>query len=267
MNELLAEHRKLIDAAKKKEHEKTKKEVLLPYWPDSIRGIANSILRSSLFSVVKKGERKALDRELLATQSGVEIRYTGLQLDQLDLAVWECLIHIARLHPLGSKVSFNLSEALTHLHKTFGKENYEWFKNCIGRLNASGVEIKYDRKTYAGSLVQNFYRNEDNNDYIIILDPKLSYLYAPNEWTKLRAEDRLSLSGKPLALWLHGYYATHAEPFPIKLETIHHLSGSSCKAMRSFKQTLKIACSQVSEVTGWIFEIKNGLLLIKKSKL
>ena len=29
-----------------------------------------------------------------------------------------------------------------------------------------------------------------------------------------------------LAQWLHGFYASHAKPFPIKIETLHRLCGS-----------------------------------------
>lgn len=264
LNDRLQEHKKLIEVAKRKEQ--SKNGVLLPYWSENIRGIANSVLRSSLFGVIKKGERVSYTRELLAAQSGIEIRYTGVRLDQLDLAVWECLIHIARNHPLGSEVNFHVSSILENLGKSTGKANYEWFKESLSRLKATAIEIKYSNRTYAGSLVQNFYRNDETNEYIMILDPKLSYLYAQNEWTKLRAEDRLLLSGKPLALWLHGYYSSHAEPFPLKIETLHRLSGSNAKQIKTFTQKLKPALTEVSEVTGWTFEIKNGMVYLDKKQ-
>lgn len=264
MDELLKKHNELIAKAVVKEQEQTQESVVLPYWSENIRGIANSVLRSSLFGIIKKGDRVSYTRELLAAQSGIEIRYTGVQLDQLDLAVWESLIHIARMHPLGSNVHFHVSYILDILEKSKGKANYEWFKECLSRLKATAIEIKYSNKTYAGSLVQNFYRNDDTNDYVIVLDPKLSYLYAQNEWTKLRAEDRLLLSGKPLALWLHGYYSSHIEPFPLKIETIHRLSGSNAKQIKTFSQKLKSALTEVSEVTGWIFEVKQGMVYVNK---
>ena len=97
-----------------------------------------------------------------------------------------------------------------------------------------------------------------------MLDPKLSYLYAQNEWTKLKAEDRLLLSGKPLALWLHGYYSSHVKPFPLKIETIHRLSGSNAKQIKTFTQKLKPALNEVSEVTGWVFEVKQGIVYVNK---
>lgn len=266
VDEALKRHRQLIaNAIKKEQEEKSKELTNLPYWPDTVRGIANSILRSSLFGVIKKGDRTSYTRELLAAQSGIEIRYTGIRLDQLDLAIWECLIHIARTQPLGSDVHFHVSSVLETLGKSKGKANYDWFKEGISRLKATAVEIKYANKTYAGSLIQNFYRNDDTDDYVVILDPKLSYLYAKNEWTKLRAEDRLLLSGKPLALWLHGYYASHIEPFPLKIETLYRLSGSNTKHLKTFTQKLKSALTEVSDVTGWYFEIKNGMVHVNKN--
>lgn len=37
---------------------------------------------------------------------------------------------------------------------------------------------------------------------------------------------RHALDGHQLAQWLHGFYASHAKPFPIKIETLHRLCGS-----------------------------------------
>jgi hypothetical protein len=256
----LEEHNKLVAKTIKN----TQQTVLLPYWPDNVRGIANSILRSSLFGVIKKGERKSYTRELLAAQGGVEIRYTGIRLDQLDLSVWEYLIHIARSYPLGDKVTFSANNFLKVLGKTTGKMNHEWFKECIGRLKATAVEIKYNRKTYMGSLLQDCYWDDSSNQYVVILNPKIIILYDTYEWTKLEADARLALKGKPLALWLYGYYSSHAEPFPIKTATLYKLSGASHSELRFFKRDLIKACSKIMEVTNWKFEVKDDLVLCKK---
>ena len=43
---------------------------------------------------------------------------------------------------------------------------------------------------------------------------------------------------KPLALWLHGFYASHAAPHPLSVEYLHKLSGSQTKRLRRFKENL-----------------------------
>lgn len=236
----------------------------LPYWPDNVRGITNGILRSSLFGIVKKGERSTLDRSLIASQSGVEIRYTGLRLDQLDMEVWEHLIHIARNFPLGNKVHFSANDILKALGRANGKSQHEWFKGCVNRLKATAVEIKYNRKAYIGSLLQDCYRDDISNSYVVIMNPNMIYLYDTHEWTGLQADVRLALKGKPLALWLHGYYSSHTSPYPIKTNTLYTLSGASYTEMRFFKRDLLKSCEKLSEVTGWKFEMKNDLLHVKK---
>ena len=260
--DLLENHKRLISEAIKKERENN--PILLPYWNDNFLGIANSILRSSLFGVVKKGKRESLTRELLASQQGIEIRYTGIRLDQLDLTVWENLIQIARSSPLGNRVMFSANDFLRNIGKSTGKMNHEWFKECISRLKATAVEIKYNRKTYMGSLLADCFWDENSNQYIVILNPKLILLYDTNEWTKLESNIRIALKGKPLALWLYGYYSTHTEPYPIKVSTLYKLSGASHSELRFFKRDLLKACTNITEVTGWKFEVKAELLHVRK---
>jgi hypothetical protein len=69
----------------------------LPLWPEPARGVPNDILRSALFAAIQGKGREYFKHKLLASYDGVQIRYTGEQLDQSDLDVWEQAIHLARL--------------------------------------------------------------------------------------------------------------------------------------------------------------------------
>ena len=66
---------------------------------------------------------------------------------------------------------------------------------------------------------------------------------------------RMALKKRPLAHWLHGYYSSHAKPFPVKVETLHRLCGSQNTAIKGFKQELKSALEKLEEVTHWRWEI------------
>ena len=70
--------------------------VRLPLWPEPARGVPNSVLRGALFAAIQSKDRQYLKGELLAVQQGIEIRFTGMQLDQSDLDVWEQALHLAR---------------------------------------------------------------------------------------------------------------------------------------------------------------------------
>lgn len=222
------------------------KVVQLPLWPDPVRGVPNPLMRSALFAAVQGKQRRAMQRELLEVQQGTEIRFTGIQLDQSDLDVWEQALHLARLNPLGTRCHFVAHSFLKSLGRRTGKSDHEWLKDSVARLAACCVEVKYGRFTYGGSLLE-FYRDDETGRYYLEINPKMKAIYDAG-YTLTDWEERAELRGKPLALWLHGYFATHADPFPVKVETLHRLSGSANKEMRSFKQQLKAALADMQAI-------------------
>ena len=100
-----------------------------------------------------KGRRYLLRKELIATQDGVTIRYTGGQLDQADLDVWEQVLHLARTQALGTKCYFTAHGFLKALGRSTGKQNHVWLGESLARLGATWVEISDGRRTYFGSLI------------------------------------------------------------------------------------------------------------------
>ena len=83
-----------------------------------------------------------------------------------------------------------------------------------------------------------FYRDEDTGSTVLEINPKLAALYGRTQWTQIDWEQRQWLRGKPLALWLHGFYASHAAPHPLSVAYLHKLSGSQTKQLWKFKQNL-----------------------------
>lgn len=236
----------------------------LPLWPDPVRGAPNSFLRSALFAAIQGKGRKQMKRELLSSIQGVTVRYTGEQLDQSDLDVWEQAIHLSRRHPLGNVCHFTGYAFLKSLGRNTGTADYEWLHNTITRLVACAVEIRLDQKVFTGSLLYNCERDEASSNYKLTLDPKTVQLYGWNDWTALDWNQRTALRRKPLALWLHGFYSTHAAPFPIKVETLHQLSGSTTKNLHHFKANLKIALSDLEAATGIKGTIDGDLVTVER---
>ena len=235
----------------------------LPLWPEPTRGIPNPVLRGALFAAVQGKNRAVFQRELLACQKGLQIRFTGIQLDQSDLDVWEQALHLARLHPLGTRCEFSVYGFLKALGRKTGKSEHEWLKNSFARLMGCGVELtnQQERKTYGGSLLE-FMRDDDSGRYVVIFNPKILTFYEGG-WTAIDWQDRQLLRGKPLALWLHGYLATHAKPYPIKIETIRSFSGSSNKEIRGFKRKLIAALNELKKIEfimGFDFEGDNIII-------
>lgn len=215
----------------------------LPSWPDSTRGVPNVWLRCALFAGIQGKGRKALKRELLATVEGVEIRFSGWQLDQSDLDVWETVIHLARHHRIGNRVQFSEVQVLKMLKRSTGTSDRLWLRSALVRLAGATIEMKYDNLTFFGALLKGA-GDEMNGVYVIELEPRLEALYMAG-WTQIEWDERVLLRRKPLALWLHGWFCSHAEPFPLGIETIQRLSGSVNVHPGSFKRQLSKALDEL----------------------
>ena len=236
--------------------------VQLPLWPAAKRGVPISVLRGALFAAVQGKNRVAMKAELLAVQKGMEIRFTGWQLDQSDLDVWEQALHLARQHPLGTRCEFTARGFLKALGRR--TQDHEWLKNAFRRLAGAVVEITHGHRTYFGSLIEGGVRDERTGRYVLEINLKLSALYSATRWTAVDWEQRRRLQGKPLALWLQGFHATHAEPHALSVEYLHRLSGSRTKRLRKFKENLVQALRDL-EAAGAIksFEIVDGLVHVE----
>src|SRR5690606_28110963 len=90
-----------------------------------------------------------------------------------------------------------------------------------------------------------------------------------DQFTQVDWSVRHALDGHQLAQWLHGFYASHAKPFPLKIETLHRLCGSEAGEMWKFAQTLRQALDAVAEACaahgeGFSYEIRGDLVHVEK---
>ncbi len=256
--------RREAEALKRPTAQQSAQIIQLPLWPEPVRGVPNSALRGALFAAIQGKTRRALKGELLAVQDGMQLRFTGWQLDQSDLDVWEQALHLAREHPLGTRCMFTAHAFLKALGRKTGKSDHEWLKDVFRRLAGAVVEMTHNNMTYGGSLLE-FYRDETSQLYALEINPKIRKLYSAG-WTGADWQQRQLLKRKPLALWLHGFYATHAEPFPMKAETLIRLSGSSNKNRRSYITKIKNAHDDLQNV-GAIdsYTIDGALVSVKRT--
>ena len=239
------------------------KVLQLPLWPEAKRGAPNAVLRGALFAAVHK-DRRYLEDALLAAQDGITVRFTGKQLDQADLDVWEQALHLARTQALGTECHFTAHGFLKALGRSTGKKDYEWLQTALERLTGAVVRISDGRRTYFGTLVEGGIRDEETGRYVVEINTKLAKFYGRTQWTQIDWEQRQRLRSKPLALWLHGFYASHAEPHALSVAYLHKLSGSRNKQLRFFKRHLTQALTDLQQV-GAIkaFEIVDDLVHVR----
>jgi len=246
-----------------------KNVVQLPLWPEPVRAVPNGFLRSALFGAIAKGKRRYIDGELLAALDGIEIRYTGQRLDQGDLDVWESVLHAVRLQEIGSQCRVTSYALLKLMGLTDTGKNRVTLNKRITRLVATALTVKQGRYSYIGSLIAGAAKNEETQEWVIELDAKLRPLFAADQFTQIEWAVRHELNGKPLAQWLHGFYASHAKPFPLKIETLHRLCGSEAGEMWKFTQTLRKALDDVAEASaahgeGFGSDIRGDLVHVEK---
>ena len=244
---------------------KQKEILVLPDWPDTTHGVPNICLRSALFRVIRRGRREAVKREIIASIAGLHIRYTGWLLDQGDFDVLAQAFHLQSRHRHMEKtfeeyLRIEIKSFLRSIGRQPGKSGREWLKDCFRRLIATAIEMDIEtchtrtneRLTYAGSLIDEFIYQENEQTYFLKLNPRLSVLFAAG-MTKLHWQQRQNLQ-TIMAKWLHGFYASHKRPYSIKVVTLKHLCGSDCKRLVDFRRSLRAALDelvQVKAILAW----------------
>ena len=222
--------------------------IQLPVWSDSKRGAPNSFLRSALFSAIQSKDRVYLEGKILSCQAGTTIRFTGQQLNQEDLTLWETLVHLAKIQPLGNVCTFTAHEILKAMSFTPGGDQHERLHKGIVRLAACVVEITHESKIYFGSLINSGVKDKLTSHYTVELNRDLIRLYGETTWTAIDWEQRLKLRRKPLAQALHAYYSSHRTPYPVKLATLQNLTGSKNSSLRDFKRQIKAALEELLKI-------------------
>lgn len=258
--------RKVAEAKSSKKAATSDRQLKLELWPDEVRGVPNAILRGALFGV---GQERTVHkkRTLVAAVDGYEIRFKGEAFNQTDLDVLEGMLHVAMPHPLGKRVEFTVHSFLKALGRGTSGKHHDEFKEQVMRLVTGGIEITDTKAkvTFMGTLVSKAFREEESGRYVVIFDKDMLNLYEAG-YSHIDWNQRMALGKSTLAKWLHGFYATHAKPYPYKVETLHNLCGSAA-TMKEFKRMLKKALGDlegVGAIESWGID-KDDLVTVQRT--
>lgn len=243
--------------------------VRLPLWPDAVRAVPNGFLRSALFGVIRKGRRRLIEGEEVAALEGITIRYTGASLDQGDLDVWETVLHAVRAQALGKQCRLTSYALLKVMDKADTGQNRATLQTRIERLRANAITMKQGRFSFIGGLIDEAYKDEQTQEWVIAVNPKLRDLFAADQFTQIDWAVRHALSGHQLAQWLQGFYASHASPYPVKVQTLHKLCGSETERMDHFREKLRkaldaLAAASAGQGEEFSYEIRGDLVYVQK---
>jgi hypothetical protein len=239
----------------------------LPPWPEAVRGAPNDILRSALFAGIQGKRRAHIENRLIASVDGIRIKYTGWELEQSDLDVWEQVLHLCRQSPLGAVCKFKAGSFLKSIGRSCGKANYTWLSLVLSRLTACEVRFERPGFTHGRGLIASYDIDDSSRLYRVCIDPDMAKLYRAG-WSAIDWQQRQALKRKPLALWFHGFYGSHAEPFPMKVDTLRRLSGSKDKTLFSYRQKLRRALEElkaIGAIASWKID-KADLVVVDRGE-
>lgn len=242
------------------------KQLTLPLWPEEVRGVPNAVLRGALFTV-SQGREHFQELTPIAAVDGIEISVQNARLNQYDLDLFEMLLHLQRLQPLGERVEFTAHALLKFLGRGTGGKDHKALLNDMARLMGSIVHIRWtaERKAFMGSLVERAYIDEDTDRWVIEFSRDLMTLYSQGH-TWIDWDQRQLLGRNNIAKWSHGFYAGHAVPYAYKVETLRDLCGSTA-VLREFRRVLRRALNElvsIGAITSW--EIDAGdLVQVKRT--
>jgi hypothetical protein len=147
-----------------------------------------------------------------------------------------------------------------------GKSQHQQLHDEIIRLRSGNVEITWEAldKVYGEGLVKKYYMDRTIGRYVVELSPEMLTLYETG-YSQVDWGQRQALTNN-LSKWLHGFYSSHAKPYPYKVSTIKDLCGSTSKDLRDFRRMLKTALADlvtVGMLVDWSIDAKD-LVTVQK---
>ncbi len=228
--------------------------IQLQIWPDDVREMPNDYARSALFTVQNKTQQRAILQGSMVfhVEKAVRITYTGIELRaDDDELVWQQVLDYAKHYPLGDPVEFNLHQLCRDLGWSINGRNYDKARMSISRLKASEVKVENERigRGVAISLIREYEFIGDSDGmkgtkYRVWIHPNLIMLFAGHTSTRITWSMYRKLT--PIARRLYDYFASHKQPFPLRLETFYNMCASSCSSTRKWKFMVRAACNELA---------------------
>ena len=232
----------------------------LPF-PEDSPPVSNVIARSALFAAVKSKDRRTMKDEVVASQEGIEISFSGEQLNQDDHDNFMQLVKLASGRPLGQTVVVPANAILRTLGRSTGKSQHEQLRADMKRLIEGTVTIKAKGLEYFGHLIDDALQDSrepiHKRHWAYRLNPRLVTLFMPTRYTLNNWQTRQELSQKDLARWLQLWLESHAQNFATRVEVIHDRCGSMNKDLRFFRRRLREALDDLKDagvIQNWAID-------------
>lgn len=249
------------------------------YWSETERALPNEYARTALFTARSDREKRELlqNHHIFSVNSDISISYTGSELRASDdQLIWQQIVHYAKRNPVGEPVRFTFKSMSEQLGVKPNSRTYTSIKNCIARLATVVMMFKSKRHGAIDSLrmIQSFKIRDEGKPTCyceVIVQAEMVLLFAGDHYARVEWCKYRGLS--PIARRLYDYAASHKEPFPLKVETLHALCSSNASLGKYWNKRVRNACSDLVSAglladayleDGKIYLIKNARKTNKK---
>lgn len=226
----------------------------LPLCADSLRYLPNEIANSGLFNARNRKQPRC-DYKMyeIPIIGNARITFRGEELRQDDETVWLQMIHLAKEQPLGNVIEFTPYALCKEIGWSLDGRSYKRLRQCLERMQATALSI-YSERLKEGislSMIPMFkWQNELGEaltKYQVRIAPELVKWFGDTNYTRVEWEQRKDLPDG-IATWLHSYYASHSEPFPVKIRTLQKGMGITTVSFKSVNQSIRYALDELKRV-------------------
>lgn len=213
--------------------------------PENVRAGPNDIMRSAIFTIRSKREKRAsIQNKIIYSPTNLEITFTGIELSvQDDELVWLQVIELAKHQEAETWVTFTSGELCKCIGWGANGTYYQKIHDCLIRLKATAIQIrkKSENKGKAFSMISDY---EWCNKYHRVKIPAfVQTLFANNEFSYLQWQQYRKLS--PIAKKIYAYAVSHTDPNGLLLETVKRMCESHAEQPYKWKQQVKKACEEL----------------------
>ncbi|RQY17978.1 plasmid replication initiator TrfA [Burkholderia stagnalis] len=229
----------------------------LPPFPDvDVSVLPNCLARTPLFAPIRAGRRTMHDHVLLASPEGVDVRFTGKQLDMADQDVFMLALKWARGVDVNAPIRCNRAEFLralgwkpSKMTGAFGNSAYKWIDESFDRLTSAKLTIETTRYKARLVLVSSWVEDTNAGEWELTLDGKILALFQTNEFSFIDLAKRRRITTRvDLAKWLQSYAASHKRGWHrISVDKLREWCGYS-SPIRKFREALRDALQELERV-------------------
>lgn len=233
-------------------------------WGDAMRGFPNPLVRAGLFTIRRTTRRQQMNDTAIVSVGDVSIFYSGEELRIRDEDVMMQVYHFQRGCALGTPFVVSASDFLSAMQwGDSAKAHLDLYASLrrlakghltISRTGAASGELILSGRPLI--LLDMIVRGRGSPSELTITVPEhTEALWKAMGYTLISWTQRLSLEST-LARWLHSYYSSHKQPYPLKVETLYTLSNSTAATLSRFRQTLRNALDELRAIgfleTSWV---------------